>query len=278
MPRRLAAPAVVLLIVLGLLVAGCGGSKKKSSSSSSKAAIKAPSSIADSGKLIFCSDVTYPPEEFYKGSKPVGSDIEIGRQLAKYMGVEAEFDNTGFDGIIPALQGKKCDAIISGMNDTAERRQQVAFVDYINVGQSFMVKGGNPENIKGLPNLKGKSVSVELGTTNKTFLDEQNKKLGLGMKVTTFPKDNDAANALKTGKVDAYFGDAPVVADYVSKDPKSFTFGGAAVNPIPVGIAVRKDDTGLRQAIKKGVDKMYADGSMTKILGKWKMSSSALKQ
>jgi polar amino acid transport system substrate-binding protein len=164
------------------------------------------------------------------------------------------------------------------MNDTPERRQQVAFVDYLKVGQSFMVKGGNPEHVNGMSDLKGKTVSVEVGTTNKTFLDDQNKKLGLGIKITTFPKDTDAANALKTGKVDAYFGDAPVVANYVSKDPKSFTFGGAAVNPIPVGIAIRKDDTGLQKAIKQGVDKMYADGSMTKILGKWKMSSTALKQ
>ena len=71
-----------------------------------------------SGTLTFCSDITYPPEEFYQGSKPVGSDIEIGAEIARRMGVKGQFDNTGFDGIIPALLGKKCDAIISGMNDT----------------------------------------------------------------------------------------------------------------------------------------------------------------
>ncbi len=63
------------------------------------------------------------------------------------MGVKASFQNTGFDGIIPALQGKKCDAVISGMNDTAARRKQVDFTDYLSVGQSFMVKKGNPEKI-----------------------------------------------------------------------------------------------------------------------------------
>ena len=67
---------------------------------------------------------------------------------------------------------KKCDAIISGMNDTPERRKQVAFVDYISVGQSLMVKKGNPKHIKSLASLSGKSVSVEVGTTNKAFLDQ----------------------------------------------------------------------------------------------------------
>ncbi|MBA3736644.1 MAG: ABC transporter substrate-binding protein [Actinobacteria bacterium] len=278
--------AGTLVVLLALAASGCGGSSKKSSESTTTTAgnstsITAPASIKSAGQLVFCSDITYPPEEFYEGSKPVGSDIEIGAEIARRMGVKAQFDNTGFDGIIPALLGKKCDAIISGMNDTPERRKQVTFVDYIKVGQSFMVKKGNPEAISGVASLAGKSASVEVGTTNKDYLDEQSKKLtSQGKKaidVVTFPKDTDAANALKTGKVDAYFGDAPVVAYYIEKDPSSFTFGGSPINPIDVGIAIRKSDTELEAAVKQAVDDMYADGSMAKILKKWQLSAAALK-
>jgi polar amino acid transport system substrate-binding protein len=280
----LTALAGALVVLLALVAAGCGGSSKKAATttgSSGSASVTAPGSIASAGTLVFCSDITYPPEEFYEGTKPVGSDIEIGAEIARRMGVKAQFDNTGFDGIIPALLGKKCDAVISGMNDTPERQKQVAFVDYIKVGQSFMVKKGNPENITGVPSLAGKSASVEVGTTNKDYLDEQSKKLkAQGKKpidVVTFPKDTDAANALKTGKVDAYFGDAPVVAYYIEKDPASFTFGGSPINPILVGIAIRKTDTELQGAVKDAVDAMYADGAMGKILQKWQLSATALK-
>ena len=114
-----------------------------------------------------------------------------------------------------------------------------------------MVKKGNPEHISGMTSLAGKSVSVEVGTTNKDYLDVQSKKLkAQGKKpidVVTFPKDTDAANALKTGKVDAYFGDSPVVAYYIKKD-SSFAFGGSPINPIPVGIAINKNDTDLQTA------------------------------
>lgn len=283
---KLTAPVGVLIVLLALLAAGCGGSSKKTAETTTATTatgggITAPANISSAGILVFCSDITYPPEEFYQGTKPVGSDIEIGAEIARRMGVKAQFDNTGFDGIIPALLGKKCDAIISGMNDTPERRKQVAFVDYIKVGQSFMVKKGNPENITGVPSLAGKSASVEVGTTNKDYLDEQSKKLtAQGKKpidVVTFPKDTDAANALKTGKVDAYFGDAPVVAYYIEKDPASFTFGGSPINPILVGIAIRKADTELQAAVKKAIDAMYADGAMAKILEKWQLSATALK-
>jgi polar amino acid transport system substrate-binding protein len=194
------------------------------------------------------------------------------------MGVKATFDNTGFDGIIAALLAKKCDLIISGMNDTPERRKQVSFVDYLKVGQSFMVKKGNPENITGVPSLSGKSASVETGTTNKDYLDAQSKKLKAQgkspIKVVTFPKDTDAANALKTGKVDAYFGDAPVVVYYLATDPSSFAIGGTPVNPIPIGMAINKSDSELTTAVRKAMAAMYADGTMSRIVAKWNLGSA----
>lgn len=231
------------------------------------------------GTLTFCTDATYPPEEFFQGTKLVGSDIDIGTAVAKGLGMTAKFQNTGFDGIIAALLAKKCDAIISGMNDTPKRRQQIAFVNYISVGQSLMVAKGNPKGIRSLGTLSGKTVSVEVGTTNKDFLDATSaafKKRGkAAIKVVTFPKDTDAANALKTGRVDAYFGDSPVVAYYIQRD-SSFAFAGAPVNPILVGIGIRKGDP-LIPKLKLQIAKMYKDGTMTKILAKWKMSATALK-
>jgi polar amino acid transport system substrate-binding protein len=287
--RKRALTAIPAAAAVALLAAGCGSSSKSSSTTTSStttsaskgAKIAAPASVSKAGKLIFCSDITYPPEESYAGTKPVGSDIDIGTDIAKRMGVTARFDNTGFDGIIAALKSKKCDLIISGMNVTPERSKQIDFVTYIKVGQSFMVKKGNPEHITKISDLAGKSASVEVGTTNKDYLDAQSKKLKAqgkkGIDVTTFPKDTDAASALKTGKVDAYFGDSPVVAYYISKGKNSFTFGGQPINPIPVGIGVRKNDE-LKQAVRRAVTAMYADGTMKKILAKYEMSATALKK
>src|SRR5436190_15567891 len=152
---------LAVLLVLALVAAGCGSKKKSQSTTTTSkggggSSITAPARIKSAGKLVFCSDITYPPEESYQGTKPVGSDIDIGNELAKRMGVNGQFNNTGFDAIIAALNAKKCDAVISGMNDTPERSKQVNFVDYINVGQSFMVKKGNPAHITGVPSLAGK--------------------------------------------------------------------------------------------------------------------------
>lgn len=233
------------------------------------------------GTLTFCSDITYPPEEFYQGTKPAGSDIDIGNAVAKRLGKSAKFQNTGFDGIIAALLAKKCDAIISGMNDTPDRRKQVGFIDYLKVGQSLMVQKGNPKHVSSLASLSGKTVSVEVGTTNKAFLDQESKKLKSegkpAINVQAFPHDTDAAAALKTGRVDAYFGDSPVVAYYIEKDA-SFAFAGSPINPIPVGIAVRKDEPALKSGIQKAIGTLYANGTIKRILAKWHMSAFALKK
>lgn len=262
-PRLLLAFALTALAALIIAATGIAAPARKSA-----------------GTLTYCTDATYPPEEFFQGTTLVGSDIDIGTEIARRLGMKAKFQNTGFDGIIAALIAKKCDAIISGMNDTPERRKQVAFADYISVGQSLMVKKGNPRKISSLASLSGRTVSVEVGTTNKTFLDQQSAKLKKQgkptIKIVTFPKDTDAASALKTGRVDAYFGDAPVVAYYIQRD-SSFAFAGSPVNPIPVGIALRKGDA-LIPRVRKQVTAMYADGRMTSILAKWKMSAVALKK
>jgi polar amino acid transport system substrate-binding protein len=248
---------------VAVLAAGCGSSSSASTGqTATAAAIAAPTEVANAGKIVYCSD------------------IDIGGAIGKLMGVKAEFDNTGFDGIIPALLSNKCDAIISGMNDTSARRKQVDFVDYLSVGQSLMVPKGNPKHIGSLADLSGKAVSVEVGTTNAGFLQQESSKLKSegksGIDVITFPKDTDAANALKTGKVDAYFGDSPVVAYYIALDPSSFAFGGQPINPIRVGIALRKNETQLVADVRKAVHMLYGNGTMDRILAQWKMRDFAL--
>src|SRR4029077_4314529 len=99
-------------------------------------------------------------------------------------------------------------AIVSAMNDTAERRKVVDFVDYLKVGQSLMVKKGNPKHIASLESLVGHVVSVQSGTTMRQFLVATSARLEKagkkGFSIKTFPKGTDAISALKAGRVDEH--------------------------------------------------------------------------
>ncbi len=243
-----------------------------------------PAAITSAGKLVWCVDVSYPPEEFYAadGSTAKGSDIDIANEIGKRFGVSTTISNTGFDGIIPALLAKKCDLVISGMNDTPKRALQVDFVDYLKVGQGLLVPAGNPKGIHTLEDLSGKSVAVQLGTTNKDALDAANVKLKAAGKalieIKTYQQDTDGFLQLSLGRVDAYSGDSPVVAYYNSKPENAgkFEIGGNPIDPAAIGIAVTKDNTALRDAVKAAIDAMYADGTMKAIVAKWGMTNAVV--
>jgi polar amino acid transport system substrate-binding protein len=243
--------------------------------------IKPPASIATAGTLVFCSDLTYPPEEFIDSGQQTGAEVEIGQAIAAEFGVKAEFDQTGFDAIIAALNSGRCDAVLSGMGITSDREKQVDFVKYSIAGQSIMIQASDKGTIKALKDLAGKTVAVQVGTTNLDYLQQKNKDFAAqGLKpilLQTFPQDADAANALRAAKVDAYFSDAPPVAYYVAHSNGALAVAGPQLEAVPWGIAISKKNPALRTAIQQAVDDLYASGAMLKILNKWGLQDTGLK-
>ena len=285
--RRIIGLMATALLILSACSSGGGASSSAEPSSAPSSigpSIAVPAAITTAGKLIWCVDVSYPPEESYKadGTTAEGSDIDIATEIGKRFGVTSQIDNTSFTGIIASLTTKKCDLIISGMNDTAERQKEVDFVDYLKVGQGLLVLAGNPKGIHELEDLSGKAVAVQLGTTNKDALDAENVKLKAAGKaeidVQTFDQDTDAFQQLAIGRVDAYSGDSPVCAYYAAKPDNAgkYEVGGTPIDPAPIGIAIRKEDTDLKAAVQAAIDAMYADGTMKSIVDKWGMTNAVV--
>jgi len=245
------------------------------------AEVTPPADIASAGKIVYCSDISGPPLGYFdENNKPIGSDIDLGTEIAKRLGVTAEFANTPFDGIIPALQAKHCDAILSQLFDKPKRREVVDFVDYMYSSQALLVHKGNPKNIHGLDDLSGVKIAAENGTTIQSLIEEQNKKFAAAGKapanIVVYPKDSDALQALQINQVDVYGTTLESAAYFMQKAPDIFDVGGGAFAKILTGIAVRKDDPELRTAIQKAFDDMRADGTYMKILGKWHLEGDTL--
>ena len=162
------------------ILAKCGLSQFALSNPGSAATTSAPNTSGDT--ITFCSYTTYPPMESIVKGKPAGVDVDIANAIAKLWGKKAQINTTGFDVLVPALQAKRCDAVISAMTDNPERAQKVDFADYVTVGMLLMVKKGNPSNISDLASLSGKSVAVEAATTERDKLVAENKILAKGEK------------------------------------------------------------------------------------------------
>src|SRR5262249_17077090 len=200
-----------------------------------------------------------------------GYDIEIGQTIAKKWGVDAEFANTQFSAIIPALNSNKCDAILSAMTNTEERSQQVTFINYLQVGLAVMVPKGNPKHINSFEDLSGKSVGVELGSYAYATLNQQNEKLQAAGKpaidIVTFPGVTGAVQSLGRGKSDACVENLDIVQAFVKDHGDQFQVAyDGTVGDKPMGIAVRKNDAEMDSAVTAAVNELYSDGTMSKIL------------
>jgi polar amino acid transport system substrate-binding protein len=247
--------------------------------------------------LLMCSDIPYPPQEFFdENGDPQGLDIEIGAEIANRLGLKFQVVNSVFDTIIAAVTSGKCDFIISAMNITTDRQTQVSMIPYFQAGQSFVVVKGNPDKITVPTDLCGQSVAVESGTTEASYLQGTEDYAGKGLaqectaagkkapNVVITQKDTDALQQLQSNKVVAYSTDSPVAGYYVVQHPDEFEVAGQVIEPISEGIAVPCGATdctnaplsSVGQAIQTAFKSMVADGTYAKILAKWELSTGAI--
>ncbi|MFF0558088.1 ABC transporter substrate-binding protein [Streptomyces sp. NPDC004266] len=244
-----------------------------------------PETVRAAGTVRVATDVPYPPFEMYaeEGSTRItGIDYDLGQAIGARLGVEFHFEAQKFDGILPAVQAGKFDAVMSAMTDKKARQKSVDFVDYLNAGPGWLVRKGNPEKIAVVTDVCGKPVGVQTGTNHQKLLRQRQelcKAKGLPpIEILAFSKDSEAQLALRSGKVIADYLDE-VTAAYVASTAdggRSFSTvtGREAVGEYsasPMGIGVSKDHPGLKEAVQAALQSLMDDGSYRKILAKYQV-------
>ena len=149
----------VLTMVCLFVLAGCGGGVQKTEAPAQKQ--------TDAEKVLRVgTDADYPPFEYYQEASKAftGFDIELMQGVAKEMGYNrVEFVNLDFDKLLPALNDKKVDAVISCLTVTEERKGKVDFTEpYLDSPNVAVGPAGT--NFSSMDVLKGKSVAVEAGS------------------------------------------------------------------------------------------------------------------
>ena len=224
--------------------------------------------IKKAGKLLVAIDATYPPMEFVDsdGKTVIGFDVDMATKIAEKLGVKAEFVVMDWDGIIPGLLGKRYDMIMSTMNITPDRQKQVNFVEYAKMSQVFVSGKGN--NIRSEADLAGKLVAVQAETTSQDWL-ESVKETAKFKDMRTFKAATDTFLEVKNGRADVIVIDEPVGRYYARLDSATFTVTGQAMDPEPVGIAIRKEDVDLAKAVDQAYTELMDSGTVAQISWYW---------
>ncbi|KYZ76224.1 glutamine ABC transporter substrate-binding protein [Anaerosporomusa subterranea] len=252
--------SLLAVAVFTFLLAGCSGGNAPTAKSDSVLA-----KIKKDQVLTVGTDATFKPFEYKNNGKYEGFDIDLIEAVAKELGAnKVEYVDTEFKGLIPGLLAKKYDLVVSAMYITDERKQTINFSDtYFPGGLSIMIKNSNTA-VKGINDLKGKKVSVQIGTKSAKYLEEKYKDIIL-VKVET---NNDMFMELETGKVDAVVTGLPAAKTYAKAK------GTVKVLPETLteefyGYGLRKDDAELAKAVNAALKKVKDNGTYDQIVKKW---------
>jgi octopine/nopaline transport system substrate-binding protein len=246
-------------------------------------------------KIRIGTEGAYAPWNFSEaGGKLSGFEIDLANELCKRMNAECTIVAQDWDGIIPALQASKYDAIMAAMNITDKRLETINFSNvYAAAPASFAVLKSSPlaklpgtgenyplaskaaEAQKAIdamkPMLKGKVIGAQVSTTNLNFVEKYFKdQVDIRSYKTTEQHDLD----LTAGRIDGAFAAVTYWNDVMSKpDGKDVTLAGPQFSGDVLGRGVaaglRKEDTELKAKFDEAIKQVSADGTCTKLSEKW---------
>lgn len=216
-------------------------------------------------KLYVGTNAEFAPYEYLENGKMVGFDIELMDVIGEELGYEIVWSNMSFDGLLPALQMKKIDAVIAGMSQTPERQKAVTFsMPYLlfSSDEHYVIVNEESSYVK-KEELNGKKIGVQIGTMQEEFAKD------LGGLPQLYNSWTGALMDLQQNKIDAV-----IIADVSGEEYLKTMKGIKKIDVVEenfpgASIALRKGETELAEQINQAILKIDAEGKYLEILKKY---------
>ncbi|MBB0992380.1 ABC transporter substrate-binding protein [Dietzia sp. SLG510A3-3B2-2] len=237
-----------------------------------------PAEIRDKGVIVIGTNPPYAPNEFKNESgEIVGFDIDVMTAAAQLMGLRAEFRESDFEKIIPAIEGGTMDMGASSFTVNDERLQTVDFVTYFEAGIQWAAAAGNdvdPDDACGL------NVAVQRTTVSdqEDVPARSEACVAAGkpaIEKVQFDSQDEASTAVALGKVDAMSADSPISAYAVKQSEGKMQLVGDVFDSAPYGWPVRKDSE-LAAALEAAADKLIGTGDFETIAQNWGLEAGLI--
>jgi len=258
---------VMISIVTAIALAACGTSDKKEGGSSDAGTDKEEGG----GEFRIGMEAGYPPfnwtqQDDANGAVKIadnaeyagGYDVQMAKKIAEGLGKELVIVKMEWDGLVPALQSNKIDAIIAGMSPTEERKKTIDFTENYYTSDFVMVikKGSKYEGAKSIQDFSGAKITSQLNTSNYTVID-QIKGVEKQTAMESFPA---MRVALEAGKIDGYVAERPEGISASAANDK-FTYVAfeegfdTDLSNTSIAVGLRKDDANREKIneILKGI-------------------------
>ena len=251
---------VLLLLCISTALIFAAGNKEKASDLDA---------IRDRGVLVVGLDDSFPPMGFRnEANEIVGFDIDLAKEAAKRLGVEAEFRPVDWDGVILSLNKGDIDVVWNGMTITEERKEKINFSKpYLDNRQIVIVQEGSAINTKA--DLEGKVVGLQMGSSSEVALNGEPDVVAGLKEVKKYSNNVEALLDLAAGRSDAVVVDEIVGRYYIAKKPGMYRVLSEDFGAETYGVGIRKSDVELKKELDRVLDDMKADGTADRISEKW---------
>jgi polar amino acid transport system substrate-binding protein len=227
----------------------------------------------DWSKVRIGTEGAYPPfNSLTADGQLVGFDIDIANALCEEMKVECEFVTQDWDGMIPALQAGKYDAIIASMSITEERKQKVDFTNkYYNTPPSIGVPKDTKLTGVTKEDLSGILLGAQSSTTHSNYAEAHFPDAELKL----YPTADEYKLDLENGRIDAVIEDVVVLSDWLATDNGacckvlSTLKSDPVINGEGAGIALRKGEDELKDKFNAAIEAILANGKYKEINDKY---------
>jgi len=294
-PKLLAVSATAITLVA--LLAGCATSESDAAESASESdatttAVETneelralvPQEILDAGTLTIATALGNPPNVITGDDGSMsGIMYDIGEAAAAVLGLDTEWQDLQFAGIVPGLQSDKFDLSMGSLADSPARQEVLDLVDILHYDSVFIVRKGNPTDSADLDHACGKSIGVLAGATQivrvdaatEVCLDNGEKAINM----VEYQTPTDAQAQVGSSQLDAYFGPVFVLEHTAATAGNGNTFEVGDVlydNGTPWAIGMKKDRGTLAEAMQGAVQVLVENGTYAEILAEYGAETGAL--
>jgi len=228
--------------------------------------------IQEKGVIVFATDASYPPFSAVDADGNLfGFEVDLAREIARRLGVRAEFENIAYDTLLSAVVSGRNDAVISAFVPQWERQNEALFTQaYFVAGTVAVIRtadDGQQTDIDWARWATHKTLAVEYGAGGDVLARQWARQVG---NVTVLPKATaaEALTAVLTEDADAALVDAVTAYEFLQSYPE-LMLAGPPVEPEPYALAVKATSRELLTAIERTLTAMEADGSLGELRVKW---------
>ena len=223
--------------------------------------------IKERGSIIVAMEGTWAPWTYHdEDDNLVGYDVEVAQNIAEKLGVDVEFIEGAWDGLLAGLDAGRYDIMVNGVGVTDERAEKYNFSTPYAYNKTAVIVRGDYDEISSMEDLKGKKTANTISSTYAAQAE------AYGATVTGVDDLNQTIELLLSKRIDATLNAEVVFNDYKKEHPEADVKIATYSDQVEeIAIPIRKgDDTvTLLEAVNDALDEMAKDGTLTELSEKY---------